>query len=721
MFQEPSSDPVKVEDLVSTIKSYNPASDSELIRTACQYGRIMHGGQFRRSGEPYFTHPFAVASILAEQKLDDTTIVTALLHDVLEDTRSTHEDVSRRFGEEIAELVDGVTRLTNLSLTSIERQQAEDLRKLLMAMAKDARVIIVKLADRLHNMQTIRHQPPEKQQKKATETMDIYAPLAGRMGMQWMRDDLEDLAFKVLQPKVRGSILRRYVLLRQERGDLTSRIVTDIESVLTSAGITAEVQGRLKKPYSAWRKMEEKGQDFSTLSDVFGFRIITENVEDVYTVLGLMHRKWSSVPGRFKDYISQPKSNGYRSVHTTISGREGQRVEIQIRTKTMHEAAETGIAAHWSYRDGQRIRNPFSGDPDTWIKTLADALVSQEPHENLLEHVKLEMYNDQIFCFTPKGRVHRLPKGATPIDFAYQVHTDVGSTCAGAKVDGRRVPLSTQLKNGQTVEILTAQNERPSASWTGMVVTGRAKAAIRRALQSERRESEIRIGRELARIAMERYEIAASHRTLVTAASRFGFESVDQLLRQMGTGRISGKGLVRKLYPELLDQAPKGVESPCRIVGLPRKRQKKETLCCFPVPQDRIVGIAIPNDGIEVHVSACKALQKYERLPSTDWLDLQWAEGGKLATHKARFYATITNSAGVLGRVCTLIGQQQSNISNLEFTERMPDVYRMVFEIEVRDVAHLFNVSAAVKADKDVQAFERAMGQDPAEPDVSAP
>jgi len=485
---------IEVEDLVALVRNYNPRTNADQIRAAYDYGRAMHEGQFRHSGEPYFSHPVAVAAILTEMQLDDATIITALLHDTIEDTRSTYGEIAKKFGTDVAELVDGVTKLTNLQLSSLETKQAENFRKLFMAMSKDLRVILVKLADRLHNMRTIKSMRPEKQVQKARETMDIFAPLAGRMGMQWMREELEDLAFRVLNPDVRKSIIRRFITLQRETGDVIPQITQDIRAELEREGIEADVFGRAKKPYAIWRKMEEKSQSFSRLSDIYGFRIITKSESDCYRTLGVIHQRWRSVPGRFKDYISQPKSNGYRSIHTTVSGRDGKRVEVQIRTRQMHEVAEAGVAAHWSYRDGVRAQNPFAVDPAKWIASLTERFEAAEDHDEFLEHVKLEMYADQVFCFTPKGDVVKLPKGATPLDYAYAIHTRIGDSCVGAKIDGIRVPLWTRLKNGQSVEIMTAAGQRPQASWIDIVVTGRAKAAIRKSLREENRARFIKLG-----------------------------------------------------------------------------------------------------------------------------------------------------------------------------------------------------------------------------------
>ncbi len=421
------------DELVALVRSYNPRTNEKLLREAYGFGQQMHDGQARQSGEPYFTHPVAVSVLLAEQQMDDATLVTALLHDTIEDTKASYGEIERRFGREIAELVDGVTKLTNLQLDSTKTQQAENFRKLFMATSRDLRVTLVKLADRLHNMRTIKSMSPEKQIQKARETMDIYAPLAGRMGMQWMREELEDLAFRVLNSEARNSIIRRFITLQRESGDVIQKITADMRIELEKAKISAEVMGRAKKPYSIWRKMQEKDQGFSRLSDIYGFRIITATEADCYRVLGAIHQRWRAVPGRFKDYICQPKSNGYRSIHTTVSGRDGKRVEVQIRTREMHEVAETGVAAHWSYRNGERVENRFAVDPVHWIASLTERLDDDHDHDEFLEAVKLEMYQDQVFCFTPKGDVIKLPRGATPIDFAYAIHTRIGSACVGAQ------------------------------------------------------------------------------------------------------------------------------------------------------------------------------------------------------------------------------------------------------------------------------------------------
>ena len=696
---------IDVDDLIALVRNYNPRTNEALIREAYAYANRMHHGQLRRSGEAYFTHPVSVAAILTEQQLDDATIVTALLHDTIEDTKSTYSEVTRLFGSEIAELVDGVTKLTNLQLSSSETKQAENFRKLFMAMSKDLRVILVKLADRLHNMRTIRSLPPEKQAQKARETMEIFAPLAGRMGMQWMREELEDLSFRVLNPDARNSIIRRFITLQRESGDVIHKITGDIRLELDREAISAEVFGRAKKPYSIWRKMQEKDQGFSRLSDIYGFRIIGQTEVDCYRVLGAIHRRWKAVPGRFKDYISNPKANGYRSIHTTVSGRDGKRVEVQIRTRQMHEVAEAGVAAHWAYRDGVRTKNPFAVDPARWIAQLTERFEAED-HDEFLEHVKLEMYQDQVFCFTPKGEVVQLPKGATPLDYAYAIHTRIGHSCVGAKVDGVRVPLWTRLRNGQSVEIITAEGQRPQATWLDIVVTGRAKAAIRRSLREEDRERFIKLGRELARVAFENLGKKATEKALGTAARTLGLTDGQELLARLGSAELNARQVVEALYPELASARGDEVEPARAVVGLGDGQGFTRAPCCQPVPGERIVGISWRGRGVVVHAIDCPALVDFEEQPER-WVDLHWASGRHPAAHTIRLMMTIRNDAGVLGRICTLIGEQKANISDLHFIDRKPDFYRLLIEVDLRDVEHLHTVMTALEADSDVAAIER--------------
>ena len=696
---------IDVEDLIALVRNYNPRTNADLLQRAHAYGMKMHDGQIRKSGEPYFSHPVAVAAILTEQQLDDATIITALLHDTIEDTKSTYTEIDRMFGSEVAELVDGVTKLTNLQLSSAQSQQAENFRKLFMAMSKDLRVILVKLADRLHNMRTIRWQTPEKQAQKARETMEIFAPLAGRMGMQWMREELEDLSFKVLNPEARSSIMRRFLTLQRETGAVVHQITADIRTELDRARIEADVFGRAKKPYSIWRKMQEKDLAFSRLSDIYGFRIICSEMTDCYRILGVIHQRWRAVPGRFKDYISQPKNNGYRSIHTTVSGRDGKRVEVQIRTKEMNEVAEAGVAAHWSYREGVRAKNPFAVDPGKWIAAVTERL-DEGDHDEFLENVKLEMYSDQVFCFTPKGDVIQLPRGATPLDYAYAIHTRIGNSCVSAKIDGIRVPLWTRLKNGQSVEIITAEGQRPQASWMDIVTTGRSKAAIRKSLREEDRSRFVKLGAELARAAFDHVGRKSTDKALRTAAKMLGLADEQDLLARLGSAEVTARKVLETLYPELALATAETVDARRPVVGLTADQSFARAACCQPVPGERIVGITYRGRGVLVHAIDCPALVEFEEQPER-WVDLHWHSGRHAAAYTVGLEITISNDAGVLGRICTLIGEQKANISDLRFTERKPDFYRLIIDVDLRDVEHLHMVMTALDAETDVAQVSR--------------
>ncbi len=703
------NDLLSADDLIDAIKEYNPSTNVDLIEKAYHFGLNAHAGQVRKSGEPFFSHPVQVAKILSELKLDDASIITALLHDTIEDTNKSFRDVSDLFGSEIANLVDGVTKLSNLEVVSLERKQAENFRKLIVAISKDLRVLLVKLADRLHNMRTIRAVNNDRQLVKANETMDIYAPLAGRMGIQSIRDELEDLSFRILNPEGRNSIIRRFLKLKKESDDLIPKIINDIENQLASVGVKAIVSGREKKPYSIWRKIQDKQQAFYKLSDIFGFRIITNNENDVYTALGAVHSRWSAVPGRFKDYISQPKSNGYRSIHTTVSGRDGKRVEVQIRTKEMHDVAETGVAAHWSYRNGERFENPFAVDPSGWFRRISEEFIWVENSDDFIEQMKLEMFQDKVFCFTPKGEVVKLPRGATPLDFAYTIHTSIGDNCVGSEVDGIKVPLWTRLRNGQSVKIVTASGQKPSASWEEMVVTGRAKAAIRKSIREERRGENIKLGKEIARVSLERIGKKLTDNAIKIAAEKFGLKDEDSVLAALGSVQFTGFDLVNSLYPELINTKSAPLPSDqdsINFIGLSPDSNGSPAPCCLPIPGDPIVGIAQKKRGVVVHAIDCALLAAFESKPYL-WLEVRWPSGSNKPVHSTSIEVTMVNSVGVLGRICTLIGEQGANISDLNFVMRKPDFYKTVFELTVRDLKHLHNIITSIQVDMDVSEASR--------------
>ena len=697
---------IDVEDLIGLVHNYNPRSDIDLIRKAYDFSRTKHDGQKRHSGVNYFSHPAAVAVILTEQRLEDALIITALLHDTIEDTAATYDEIAVQFGEEIAELVSGVTKLTNLQLSYVASKPSENLRKLFMALAKDPRVILVKLADRLHNMRTINSLPHEKQVGKARETMDIYAPLAGRMGMQWIREELDDLSFRVINPEARSSIIRRFISLQKTSGDEIAKITASVVAALENGGIKANVSSHAMEPYAIWRKMQEKQRPFSRLSDIYGFRVICQTESDCYRAQGVIHGRWRAVPGRFKDYISQPKSNSYRSLHTTVSGRDGLRINLQIRTRQMHEVAEAGLALHWSYRDGERAQNPFAVDPVKWITSLTERFDSGDDNDEFLENVKLEMYSDQVFCFTSKGDVVQLPNGATPLDFAYSIHSRIGDLTVGAKVDGIRVPLWTRLKNGQSVEIITATNQRPQATWINCVVTRRAKSAIRRSLRAEDRQRFLKLGQEIARITFEHHGHKPTDKALRTAAKILGLSDEAEVLTRLGSSKLTAREVIEALYPELAINPVEEIDPRCPVIGLTADQSFRRANCCQPVPGERIVGITYRGHGVVVHAIDCPALAEFEEQLGR-WVDLRWQPGRHATVFTVSLNMTLASNPSALGRICSLIGEQKANLSDLTFVDRKSDFFRILIEIDVRDAEHLRKVLTVLEAESQVATVER--------------
>lgn len=715
--------------LIEQIKLYNPKADFEKIREACEYSKQMHGTQKRRSGEPYYTHPLEVALIMAKQTLDDATVITALLHDVLEDTPASFDDIKERFGREVAELVDGVTKLTNLEFSTAtlgeekqgeseiaKKMAVENLKKFLIASSKDLRVLIVKLGDRLHNMRTISHMPQHKQVIKAQETMDIYAPLAARMGMQSIREELEDLSFNVLNHEARTSIMRRFIKLKQQRDDFIPRITQDIEDALAAIGITAQIYGREKRPFSIWQKMQKKERGFETLSDIYGFRIVARDESDVYPILGAVHKRYKAMPGRFKDYISQPKPNGYQSIHTTVSGSDGRMVEIQIRTDDMHRIAEFGVAAHWSYREGKRDGG-LALDPLSWFATVKENIDHIEDHEDFVENVKLEMFTNQIFCFTPKGEVISLAKGAGPIDFAYAIHTALGNQFISAMVDGQPASRSHRLRNGQSVEIKTAKAQAPQESWLQYANTSLARREIRRALRVEERKRLLKIGKEQIRLAFKSINKHLTLKGMDTAILRLGLKTRDSLFVAIGDPNesLTPQDLIHVLYPELaknskLTNTPTVMSNQTgNLIGLGGERVAQSAPCCQPLPGERIIGIAKAKKDkksgkipVLIHRIDCAVL---EGLDAEEWIDLSWAQTHHIANNLVTLELTIVNDTGVLGRICTLIGEQNANITDLVFTEKRNDFYRIETQITVRDVEHLYHILSALQADSDISGI----------------
>jgi GTP pyrophosphokinase len=706
-------------ELVELVRSYDPNADEDALNRAYVYSMKAHGAQLRASGDPYFSHPVEVAGILAQMKLDSASIVTGLLHDTVEDTVATLDDIDRVFGHETARLVDGVTKLSRIELQSDHTKQAENFRKLVLAMSEDIRVLLVKLADRLHNMQTLHFiKDGEKRRRIARETMEIYAPLAERLGMQRMKDELEDLAFAELQPDARNSIIARLDFLRDQGAAVVPRIESELERKLAESGLVGTlVSGREKSACSIWRKMQRKNVAFEQLSDVMAFRVLVDSVGDCYHALGIIHSTYHVVPGRFKDYISTPKPNNYRSLHTGVIGPEQQRIEVQIRTRDMHEVAEFGVAAHWSYKQGA---GKTEGPQYRWLRELLDILDHASGPEEFLEHTKLEMFQDQVFAFTPKGDLIALPRGATAVDFAYAVHSEIGDTCVGAKINGRLLPLRTTLGNGDQVEIITSKAQHPSPTWERFVVTGKARARIRRFVRTQQRTQYLDLGKAIAQKAFRQEGHEFSERSLEPVLKTFNCPAVDDLYIAVGQGLVTGRAVVNAVFPQQQDRG--------KVVSLARARRKvghNDTAvairglipgmalhfagCCHPLPGDRIVGIVTTGKGVTIHTIDCDTLENFADTPER-WLDVAWSNSEGDPIHVGRLNVMIANEPGNLGSLTTVIGKQGGNITNLKITNRSSDFFEMMLDIEVADVRHLTTIIAALRANPVINSVERARG-----------
>ncbi len=713
-------------ELVERVRTYDPSVDEDAINRAYVFAMKAHGTQLRASGDPYFSHPIEVAGILADMKMDGASIVTALLHDVVEDTTYSQDDIKKIFGNEIARLVDGVTKLTQIKLQSDHTQQAENFRKLVLAMSDDIRVLLVKLADRLHNMRTLSHiKNLEKRLHIANETMDIFAPLAERMGMHEIRDELYDLAFKEINPDARESILSRLSFLRVEGAGLVKKIIRELGKTLKAAGLETRITGREKTPHSIWLKMRSKAVEMEQLSDIIAFRVVMTSVDQCYQALGILHGSYPVVPGTFKDYISTPKPNDYRSLHTTMIGPKKQRIEVQIRTKEMNEVAEFGVAAHWSYKQNIPGRE---GRQYRWLRELLDILENASGPEEFLEHTKLEMFHDQVFCFTPKGELIVLPRGATPLDFAYTVHTEIGNTCAGARINGVMMPLKTELANGDQVEIVRSKKPNLSADWENIVITGKAQSCIRRFIHSRERQEFLDLGRNILKKAFDKEDLPCTKRALGKVLNHFNYGTVEDLYIAVGHGDHTAKEVIRNLYPDhqiLADDEGK-VIALTKAIGRRMRRKKKGFAvpikgltpgmavhfggCCYPIPGDRIVGIVTSGKGVAIHTIDCETLEKLDE-ESERWLDVTWDEGRAAEkSHVGRIHVVLANEAGSLGNLSTTIGKNMSNITNLKITNRSSDFFEMIVDLEVKDVKHLANIVAALRATTAINSVERARG-----------
>lgn len=721
-------------DLVERVRSYNPNTDEDLLNRAYVYAMKAHGSQTRASGDPYFSHPLEVAAILTDLKLDDATIVAALLHDTIEDTEATRAEIDHLFGPEIGALVEGLTKLKRLELVSREAKQAENLRKLLLAIADDVRVLLVKLADRLHNMRTLDFVPTESRRRIAEETLDIYAPLAGRMGMQEMREELEDLSFRTLDPEAYSVVMQRLDALAERNRNLIGEIEDQLSNNLRHRGLGARVYGRRKKPFSIWTKMERKSVGFEQLSDIFGFRVVVNDIEACYRALGIVHTTWPVVPGRFKDYISTPKQNDYRSIHTTVIGPGNQRVELQIRTEAMDQIAERGIAAHVFYKEGVGSPTEFlkrESNAFAWLRHTIGILSESANPEEFLEHTKLELFHDQVFCFTPKGKLIALPRHANVIDFAYAVHTDVGNSAVGCKINGQFAPLSSELQNGDEVEVLTSEAQSaPPSAWETLAVTGKARAAIRRATRTAVRDQYAGLGRRIVERLFERAKIEYADDKLKGALPRLARTSIEDVMAAVGRGEIKASHVARAMYPDYKEERvarygvkkglaaklkEKALEPSRSPVAIPIGGDSSNLPVKFApnggaVPGDRIVGIVTPGEGITIYPIQSPALKDFEEEPER-WLDVRWdIEDSAPQRFPARIKVENVNEPGALAQIATVIAEHDGNIDNISMQRRSPDFTETTIDLEVYDLKHLSAILAQLRAKAVVARVERVNG-----------
>ncbi|TIR43252.1 MAG: bifunctional (p)ppGpp synthetase/guanosine-3',5'-bis(diphosphate) 3'-pyrophosphohydrolase [Mesorhizobium sp.] len=737
-------------ELVERVQRYKPDVNEALLNKAYVYAMQKHGHQKRASGDPYFSHPLEVAAILTEMHMDEATIAVALLHDTIEDTTATRAEIDELFGPEMGKLVEGLTKLKKLDLVSKKAEQAENLRKLLLAISEDVRVLLVKLADRLHNMRTLDHVPEAKRLRIAEETMDIYAPLAGRMGMQGMREELEEIAFRFINPEAYRAVTARLAEIFERNKDVLSEIEKALSTLFDKYAIKAEVKSRQKKPWSVFRKMEAKALSFEQLSDIFGFRVVVDTVEDCYRALGAIHTTWSMVPGRFKDYISTPKQNDYRSIHTTIVGPSRQRVELQIRTYQMNKIAEYGVAAHSIYKDsGGKVNgtaHAISKETNAyaWLRRTIEQLAEGDNPEDFLENTKLELFQDQVFCFTPKGMLIALPRGATPIDFAYAVHTDVGDTCVGAKVNGRIMPLMTELKNGDEVEIIRSKAQVPPAAWESVVVTGKARSAIRRATKAAIRKQYSGLGVRILERAFERSGKTFTKESLKSVLHRLARKDIEDVLASVGRGELASTDVMKAVFPDYKDERVTLVAPKQREEGWSKIRNAAGMLFQIPgraarkdkdqpkdgavpirgvrgdlpvrfapegaVPGDRIVGIVQPGTGITIYPIQSPALQAFDDQPER-WIDVRWDIDERTKERfPARVSVTAINAPGSLADIAQVVASNDANIHTLSMVRTAPDFTEMLIDLEVWDLKHLNRLLSQLKDNSSVSDARRVNG-----------
>ncbi|MGB5102499.1 MAG: bifunctional GTP diphosphokinase/guanosine-3',5'-bis pyrophosphate 3'-pyrophosphohydrolase [Steroidobacteraceae bacterium] len=700
---------IGINQLIAKLEGYLPPDEIERVQAAYDFAYAAHEGQRRRSGQPYITHPVAVADLLADLHLDPQTLMAAILHDVMEDTPTLKEEITTRFGQDVAELVDGVSKLDQIQFKSRAEAQAESFRKMLLAMVRDIRVIMVKLADRTHNMRTLGAMPPAKRRAIARETLEIYAPIANRLGMHAIKVELEDLGFRSLYPR-RYKVIESAV--RKAKGNqkqFVGRIAEALKAALDKAAIPARVEGREKDVYSIYTKMRRKKVSLAEIVDVYGFRIIVDRADTCYRTLGVVHGVYKPMPGRFKDYIAIPRVNGYQSLHTTLFGPNGMPIEVQIRTEEMHHVAESGIAAHWQYKDGDDSARSYSDRAREWLQQLVE-IQQGGNSEEFLESVKVDLFPDKVYVFTPKGDIRRLPRGSTCVDFAYDVHTDVGNRCVAAKVDRRLVPLRTPLRNGQTVEVITAKGATPNPSWVNFVVTAKARAAIRQYLKNLKRSEAVDLGRRLLGQALEEFSLSLrklSDETMETVVREFGLRSADELYEKIGLGERIAPFVARRLLPGEADASGETVAGgPLAIAGT-EGLVVTYARCCFPIPNDPILASLSTGRGVVIHREACGNLASFRKQPDK-WIPVTWQPAVDRLFH-VEIKAEVTNRMGVLARVASAIAGTQTNIDRVSVVERDSDTSTLIFELLVQDRRQLARVIRSVRGMPEVLKVIRTL------------
>ncbi len=699
---------------IELITSYLNDKEKDKVRQALRLSEEAHSNQLRKSGDPFITHPLEVAKILTSIKLDADSIVAGLLHDTLEDTSLNIEDINKNFGNQIVELVDGLTKINKYSLKVKNQKFGENYKKLILATTKDLRVILVKLADRLHNMRTIQFIKDEnKKTRIALETLEVFAPLAQRLGMKEWQDELEDISFEVINPDAKKTIIERLEYLKSKDDNIVDEIRYDLKNIFFQEDLFCKVEGRIKSPYSIWNKIKNKNISFEQLSDIMAFRVITNSTRECYRCLGIIHRNFPYIQGRFKDFISAPKSNGYRALHTSVMGPKNKKIEIQFRSNIMNQIADFGVASHWKYKDPKKIKEKDAKEYK-WAHDLVDSMNSSVSQDELIQNSKLKVFQNDIFVFTPKGDLIELPKNATPVDFAYAIHSQIGDKCVAAKINDKLQPLKTILKNGDQIEIITSESSQPSPLWQRFAVTTKVKSQLRRFFRFKKKEEHIIFGREILinYFQKENYEFNKNIEKKIL--DDFSYKSIDELYASIGSGEITALSVIKKIYPEYnyipVSKFNKNIQNPIKLKGLTAGMSYHLAGCCSPLKGDSIVGIVTAGIGVAVHTLDCDTLTSYQEAPDR-WLNISWDNQNNLETvSNARIVVVLFNKPGSLGKVTTVIAKNNGNISNILFSVRKSDFFEIIIDIEVRDANHLQNIIAALRMEKEVSSLERLKG-----------